>query len=78
MPSEEWEFDFRNPPRVPPPESDLDRFGIAPCDGCGDLMHQDDALVSVYYIGQTQHYSYFCGQRCKETWYLRRLNEAGL
>ena len=69
--SEEWEFDFSNPPRVPPP-------GTTQCAHCGELIHQDDVLVKVYHTGTTTEQEYFCGSDCHQSWYINRLNQMGL
>lgn len=59
-------------------QSDLERFGMTTCAHCGDLLHQDEAVVAVYYTNNMQEQEHFCGQHCKERWYINRLNTLGM
>lgn len=58
--------------------SDLERFGFTQCAHCGDLLHQDEAIHTVYYTGGEQETEDFCGENCKHQWYIHRLNTLGM
>lgn len=82
----EWEYDFRIPPRIAPPkdhtipteecQSDAERFGLTTCAECNDLIHQDEAVVKVYYNGDQQQTEHFCSDDCKVVWYINHLRRA--
>ena len=58
--------------------SDLELHGFTTCAWCNKLMHQTSALVAVYYTQHQQEHEWFCGEPCKQTWYIDRLNRAGM
>ena len=67
--SEEWEFDFSNPPKVPPPNE---------CDRCGQRSLEPMPFhVSKYMRGDTQNHQ-FCSRECHDEFYLDRLRTTGL
>lgn len=67
---DEWEYDFTNPPRVPPPTY---------CDNCGNQLPLADAFVVTKqqgYFDDVLVY-HFCDELCANHFYLERLR-AGL
>jgi ribosomal protein L24E len=67
--AEDWEYDFNNPPRVPPPHY---------CDRCG----QKSALpmpvtVSKYVRNDTKDHK-FCSRECHDEFYMDRMRNLGL
>lgn len=55
--TEDWELDFHNPPRIPPPPSD-------PCDYCGDSLPVKPVYVSYSVPGWVMDYRY-CSDDCR-------------
>lgn len=53
-------------------------FGFTTCAQCGELIHQDEALVKTYHTGRSTLQETFCGNQCHYTWYLSRLRSFGL
>lgn len=77
----EWEYDFRNPPRIKPPEqceNDLERHGLCQCAFCGDLLHQEEVEHFIYYDDAKQHTAFFCGEAHKRDHYLWRMRKGGM
>ena len=74
--TQEWEYDFCNPPRVLPPHleaaSKIIRF--TSCAYCGQYMPQCLAL-EVQIAGDPEH---FCSEDHANQYVLERLREAGL
>ena len=65
-------------------QSDLFLHGFTQCAFCGDLLHQSEARVHVYYDGEEQQEEHFCPDliqpedSCHNKWYMQRLREEGL
>jgi len=65
-------------------QSDLFLHGFTQCAHCGDLLHQSEARVHVYYDGEEQQEEHFCPDliqpedSCHNKWYMQRLREEGL
>lgn len=59
--------------------SDLELFSYTTCAHCNKIIMQEAAVVAVYYDNteqqQTEHY---CGEPCKQAWYIKRLQTAGM
>jgi len=53
-------------------------FGLTQCAACGDLIHQEEALVKTVHAGQSTLQEHFCGTNCHHRWYINRLNTMGL
>lgn len=58
--------------------NDLERFGLAKCAYCGELIHQDECEHRIYYDDDGQHTKLFCGQSCKTADYIARLRKGGM
>jgi len=76
---QEWEYQFTEEQMKPIDQcqSDLERFGLARCAFCGDLIHQDEASHRIYYDDDGQHTKLFCGEHCKTEDYLWRIRKEG-
>jgi hypothetical protein len=64
--TQEWEYDFRNPPEVPPPH--------VQCDHCETPVLRADAFIVERKMKTTL---YFCNENCANEWgleCLRRLD----
>jgi hypothetical protein len=55
-------------------QGDLFMHGMTTCEACGDLIHQDEAIVHVYYgFSNLQEQVHFCSEHCKQINYMHRL-----
>ena len=61
-----------------PVQDQLALFKTTQCAHCGDLIHQEEALVKTYHTGTTTEQEHFCGTGCYHSWYSNRLNQMGL
>lgn len=59
-------------------KSDMERFGLTTCGNCNHLLHQDEAIVKLFYTGGMQETEHFCSEKCKYDWHLSRLNTLGM
>ena len=65
-------------------QDDLFLHGMTQCAECGDLLHQDEARVHVYYAGDEQQTEHFCPDKvqpelsCHDKWYIKHLQKADL
>lgn len=73
LPSQEWEFDFSNPPRIPPPSLPLLTCQHKPC---GKELPQP-FFVTKHHGRHTMQYS-FCDEACANEFYLEHLRSGGL
>lgn len=49
-------------------KSDLELHGLTQCAQCGELLHQQEAHVAVYYKDNMQEQEHFCNRVCEEHW----------
>ena len=69
IPKGAWEYDFNNPPRVPPP-----RY----CDRCGQRSTETMPVqVSKHVRNDTADYQ-FCSRECHDEFYMDRMRNLGL
>ena len=66
---EDWEYDFSNPPRIPPPKPRCDCCGVALPDGWYKAMYILPGYVMEYY---------YCSPDCKQVHHLQLIREKGL
>lgn len=58
--------------------SDLERFGLTQCAECGDLLHQSEVIVAVYYRDNWQEQEHFCSEDCKHAWRMTQMKREGM
>jgi hypothetical protein len=61
MVSEEWEFDFSNPPET------------VVCDNCGQVHLEAVSVAKTVWNGQKEVTYHYCGQNCQQDDYLKKL-----
>lgn len=60
-------------------QPDLFTYGLTQCAECGDLIHQDEAVVRTYQDSTSdEQQEVFCSTLCHQYWYINRLRECGL
>lgn len=66
----DWELDFMNPPRIPPPIC---------CDFCFNEITKDTPLIKAMYTLPGYVYDYrYCSHECCENHRLKLIRESGL
>lgn len=70
--TEDWELDFHNPPRIPPPE-----VTMVQCRHCKRYLPVGEAKKHTITDGKRQFDLYFCNQTHMEQWYIGQLQMLG-
>lgn len=86
--SQEWEYDFSWPPKVPPPdmmEEGRERFkragriiSFTSCDNCNVTMPQMLAIVIRRHTDSEDTELHFCSDHCHGEYYMDVLRRAGI
>ena len=63
MESQEWEFDFSNPPET------------VVCDNCGQVHLEAVSVPKTVWNGQKEVTYQYCGRNCLQEHYLKQLRE---
>jgi len=87
--TEDWELDFSNPPRIPPPqEGDMDNpfksfFHLAPkgkraphiltCCVCGQTMLEGFEIPVGTHLGCATIQDFVCSRACQETHHVKQM-----
>lgn len=68
--SEDWEYDFSNPPRIPPP--------VYECDKCGQKSTEPMPVIVSKFVRNSEKDFHFCCRACHDEFYLNRMRGSGL
>ena len=88
-PTEDWEYDFTNPPRIQPPqEGDMDNpfksfFHLAPktkrasyrneCCVCGQTVINGFEIPVTKTVGCSTIQDFVCSKACEQTWNTKQI-----
>lgn len=65
--TEDWEYDYQNPPRILPPVQ---------CDYCLKSVTKPHFVVN--HLGHSSEQMAFCDELCEHSHYLKKLRESGV
>lgn len=74
--TEDWELDFNNLPRIPPPTLVPENLPPVQCLHCHKTAHKPHYVVK--HFGQHTKQMAFCDELCHQLHYLQHLRSAGL